>query len=302
MSVCVHCFRETSRIRHSPAAVQDVRGLDEGVKGRWWRPEELGLVDYSLSTTVPSVRFSVASSPRGGGGEGFGQDDPDFLPLEGRVAPLLPGILEGVEGLQVGAKGITVQSALARTDNEGEDDDGVDSRAVRTEGDETERDDDDGGEDRGDGVGMGVNEDDFTAPSSSPASPSGQLSSPRSPPPQQSMSMWDKKARCKSCGELIARDMESIEQHMEECVGAGGRRVSVARTASVSNSGAPGVDYFPGMSSPKFLGSLPRRPDLDNSRTRIIYRTARANSKSIRPREVNICLFSLPCWTVCLLH
>ena len=63
MSICLHCFREvrcfdifkspfralhlslplqSSRVRLPPQAVQDSSQIDESLRGKWWRPEELG--------------------------------------------------------------------------------------------------------------------------------------------------------------------------------------------------------------------------------------------------------------------
>ena len=38
-TVCLHCYRESSRIRQPPEVVKDASQLDEGVRGKWWRPE-----------------------------------------------------------------------------------------------------------------------------------------------------------------------------------------------------------------------------------------------------------------------
>jgi tRNA A-37 threonylcarbamoyl transferase component Bud32 len=54
VSVCIHCYRSSSRIRHPPQAVQDCSAIDEAVRGKWWRPEELGMVDYSQSMIMAS--------------------------------------------------------------------------------------------------------------------------------------------------------------------------------------------------------------------------------------------------------
>lgn len=65
VSVCIHCFRESSRIRQPPQAVQDSSGLNAAVKGKWWRPEELGIIDYSHSVTSKPSYFDDVSLPAG---------------------------------------------------------------------------------------------------------------------------------------------------------------------------------------------------------------------------------------------
>eukprot|EP00604_Paraphysomonas_vestita_P001451 CAMPEP_0174823390 /NCGR_PEP_ID=MMETSP1107-20130205/24003_1 /TAXON_ID=36770 /ORGANISM="Paraphysomonas vestita, Strain GFlagA" /LENGTH=246 /DNA_ID=CAMNT_0016045697 /DNA_START=712 /DNA_END=1449 /DNA_ORIENTATION=+ len=47
VTVCVHCYRESSRIRQPPDVVKDESHVEEGVRGKWWRPEDLGIPDYS---------------------------------------------------------------------------------------------------------------------------------------------------------------------------------------------------------------------------------------------------------------
>src|SRR5690606_9993990 len=45
VSVCVHCYKESSRIRHPPEAVKDSSAISESAKGKWWRLDELGISD-----------------------------------------------------------------------------------------------------------------------------------------------------------------------------------------------------------------------------------------------------------------
>jgi hypothetical protein len=52
--VCVHCYRESSRIRHPPQEITNQGTIDQNRRGKWWRPPELGLEDYSHSKAQPS--------------------------------------------------------------------------------------------------------------------------------------------------------------------------------------------------------------------------------------------------------
>lgn len=70
VNVCVHCFRESSRIRHPPPASP----LRDDNHSRWWRNQELGLVDLSRD----SSDSGATSSP--------------LVFKSTRCIPLLPGI------------------------------------------------------------------------------------------------------------------------------------------------------------------------------------------------------------------
>ncbi|KAJ1439754.1 hypothetical protein B484DRAFT_167621 [Ochromonadaceae sp. CCMP2298] len=48
VSVCVHCYRESSRIRQPPQVVVDARGVKESIRGKWWRPEDLAAAAHHL--------------------------------------------------------------------------------------------------------------------------------------------------------------------------------------------------------------------------------------------------------------
>jgi hypothetical protein len=263
VSVCVHCFRESSRIRHPPEAVQDDTGIDAGVRGKWWRPEELGLVDYSQTASSPSELSSPSYPSSTAPTLDFGVDpsavdaapvDPDALDMD-ESNPLLHGILD-------------------------QDDDEIDQRKGLSD-DEAENEDDN---DMGDGIGRGVDEAAFlpkppsvVVTTNTPSSPTlGATSSPAAV----------KTARCKTCGELIPRDMDAIEKHMEECQELrSGRMSSVAVAGGVRDS-TSAIEYYPPNSNARVLAGIPRRPELNKSATRIIYRTSRSQMKSLRPREV----------------
>jgi hypothetical protein len=125
---------------------------------------------------------------------------------------------------------------------------------------------------------------------------------------------------CKSCGEVILRDMCVIEKHMDECRGLAGRRqdsahssykalieggvqhASIASGASVTSGDRKSASAATGaggagagdrtsrssMTDPsKILGGIVRKPDIErSSATRIIYHTAKTSSDLFRPREV----------------
>lgn len=165
--------------------------------------------------------------------------------------------------------------------------------------------DDDGDDDDegnlGDGVGRGVNEEEYvkaaqlaamkvaSSPSPTPSPVSSKMSSffssgssrPTPPPAVAS----EKMARCKGCGLLISRDIEAIEEHMSECTGKNNRTSSVAgsRQSLVFDGSTLGT------LNSRLLAGIQRRPDLEKSGTRILYRTARPSSKVYAPREV--CVF-----------
>ena len=135
VSVCVHCYRESSRIRQPPQVVANTLGIKESVKGKWWRPEDLGIVDYSQQSSQQSLNTSAgvidsllsaggggAGAARGGGvGGGAGgagashnagtaggampkslYNDNDVLVLTDDIVPLVPGLLDGIKDMVAG--------------------------------------------------------------------------------------------------------------------------------------------------------------------------------------------------------
>lgn len=113
VSVCVHCYRESSRIRQPPQVVTNTQGLKESVRGKWWRPEDLGIVDYSQQSLANSTNVmeqllgSAGGAGRGGqgddrlqstaGGQRSLYNDQDVLVLTKDVVPLVPGLLDGLD-------------------------------------------------------------------------------------------------------------------------------------------------------------------------------------------------------------
>eukprot|EP01035_Chromulina_nebulosa_P023550 gene23550-30538_t len=138
VSVCIHCYRSSSRIRHPPQAVQDTSNINESLRGKWWRPEELGMIDYSHTTNV--------------------------LPK-----PIIPGLLlDDIDSTNTTANVSTISSPKSLASHIDEEDD---------------IDDVDDAEKTGDGIGLGVNEDDYVK--------SNKTTQPTTPS--------NKTARCKSC-------------------------------------------------------------------------------------------------------
>jgi hypothetical protein len=278
VSVCVHCFRESSRIRHPPEAVQDERGIDAGVRGKWWTPQELGLVDYShgqgtSASTASNSSSSTKVEPN------FGVDPTDVHTNSMSTVALDPDALDMDESNPL-LKGFLDQ------------DDETDPEASRRMVDFA---DDTNGDDQGDGIGQVVDEAAFlpkppvatTSPSAStPKTPSSPDSGGAATSPAPAVTT--KTARCKTCGELIPRDMDAIEKHMEECQEIrSGRMSSVAVPAGgTRESISGGIDYYPPNSNARVLAGIARRPELNKAATRVIYRTSRSQNKSLRPREV----------------
>lgn len=87
-----------------------------------------------------------------------------------------------------------------------------------------ENDEDQPDDNQGDGIGLGVNESEYVHK----AAPEEQKDVYKNvyKPPVPAMNPTSpsaKTARCKSCGAMISRDIEAIEQHMEECPGSTSR-------------------------------------------------------------------------------
>ena len=97
VSVCIHCYRESSRIRQPPDVVRDDAQIDENLKGKWWRPDELGIPDYTSSVKSPDFTDADISLTKR---EATEDSDPDAVVMSGVGTPLLPGLLD-VESSEV---------------------------------------------------------------------------------------------------------------------------------------------------------------------------------------------------------
>ena len=274
MSVCVHCYRESSRIFQPPQAVQDETTVDESVRGKWWRPEALGIVDYSTFSTNSSksgvtTRDSVNVPSI--------YNDQDVLISTVGLRPLIPGLLDDI-GTTAPP---TTADAAELSEGEEEVDDSVPSAALEP---------------------LSINPGN---PLSSPAASSKAAASPSPAAPSPAANA--KTARCKNCGLLISRDMEAIEAHMEECAMTNAPNVRTKSTfggfmrssvASVADNNktftispdSSNISIHHG--NHKQFAGLPRNHDLSKKHaTRIVFRTARPESaaSSSAPREV--CVF-----------
>lgn len=306
VSVCVHCFRESSRVRHPPQAVQDTSGIDESLRGKWWRPEELGIVDYSHSR--PRTMSQLAEIEDAGDADMFGDpestvgsravreessmyNDLDQLVLQKEdlqtLRPLVPGILDGLFDNN-------------QTDANNENSRDLESPAELTKKNSTRS-------------ASPVPISNITSAINSVAKkafssiankkPTDDLGA-ASPSSSGSSAGAAKTARCKNCGLLISRDMDAIEAHMEECTGVAEN--SAKRTSSTisgirnrfrsNTSPAPDLRSFHinekdgsmvvSHGTSKSFGGIRRSTERNAYGTRVIYRTARSNVKAVRPREV----------------
>lgn len=256
VSVCIHCYRESSRIRQPPQAVQDSSGLDESVKGKWWRPEDLGIVDYSNSFVTKTSYFDS-------------------------VKPLVPGLALGDISSSFIETGEVRESFMALSISGKEEEDELEDSDV----------DDENG-DEGDGVGRGVNEADYVIPSVKTTTTTGPSVPPS--PTAVTVAAMAKTARCKGCGLMISRDIEAIEEHMSECSNTN-RTSSMIGSGGNANGNANGRSksafIFDGstlgtLSNSRSLAGISRRPELEKTGTRVLYRTARPQSTLYAPREV----------------
>jgi hypothetical protein len=345
MSVCIHCYRESSRIFQPPQALQDDTTIDESLRGKWWRPEVLGILDYSNPSSAPSAASVLSPSATGGNGKASSSaastiatasrtnresmnipsiyNDQDILINTTGLRPLIPGLFDDL------TSGVTSPNATSPIPSSSSS--SVSKSSNRTDPSLTTI---DGGE-----LSEGEEIDDDELPisatadlsltSSSPPKAGSAVASSSPPPPippaassssspppattppsaplaTTNPALAAKMARCKSCGLLISRDIEAIEQHQEECMKTNQSR----RTASVSGfirssiasiAGSPGgtaatlandlnktYTISPESSNisvhhgnHKQFAGIPRNPEAAKKyATRIIYRTARPDLSS----------------------
>lgn len=314
VSVCVHCYRESSRIRQPPQVVTNTLGIKESVKGKWWRPEDLGIVDYSQQSLANSssvmdalignnnnaaVGAKSTNRLQSVGGPTSLYNDQDVLVLTSDIVPLVPGLLDGLEVNGEGRNSpFPAFPALSRRNTEVPYDEnagvsdvaGIDDFDEGNLGTMTLNNTNNSNNTTLQRSDTLTGNDQFV-PSSSPMPGSyvaGAMAGAAAP---SASSSQPKTARCKRCGLLISRSMEAIEAHMEECGSVNsphGRNASIVNNEkSYTLNGPDGSTITIGHGLSKSFGGITRRPELENFGTRIIYRTARKQSgKAVRPREV----------------
>lgn len=113
--------------------VTNTLGIKESVKGKWWRPEDLGIVDYSQqslnnsSGVIEALLSSGSGGASGGGGQKPGArvasvgggakslyNDEDVLVMTDDIVPLVPGLLDGLKGDQLGGARSRSSSPMPR--------------------------------------------------------------------------------------------------------------------------------------------------------------------------------------------
>eukprot|EP00606_Chrysophyceae_sp_TOSAG23-5_P000695 GSChrysophyteH2.ASY1.ANO1.392.1 assembled CDS len=211
--VCLHCYRESSRIRHPPSAVKNTANVDESVRGKWWRPEELNLIDYSTSMSNSMTLNGGAGAALMGahfGGPPVSSNAPSsskYGQAQSSAAAVVPDTIEQKAGEQE-EEGGSRQSIMSSKVQE-----------------------------QGDGVGREVDEDDDSA--------LGAVASGSAAQAIQKKLTAEHYATCKSCGAVLQRDVDVIERHMDSCNGtpassfmdnSGGNAMSAA-AASPSDGG-----------------------------------------------------------------
>lgn len=262
VSVCVHCYRESSRIRQPPDVVKDESHVDETLRGKWWRPEDLGIPDYSdgLKTTsnpTPPIQE--------------GDDDPDRLTVDltrKNISPFVRSLFANKD--EEGNTNLEKSEAPSSQHNYSEGLDTADEMFGIDELDENFR--------ATDFLETTEDFNDQSRNSTIPNVTAEETKSPNPNPEPASASEPVRTARCKKCGEVISRNVEEIERHMDECVGLLREREE-GEVRSYSKG-----EKHEGPS--KILGGIPRKLELEKYATRIIYHTARTHSKLFRPREV----------------
>jgi hypothetical protein len=291
VSVCVHCYRESSRIRQPPDVVKDESHVDENLRGKWWRPEDLGIPDYSDGLKSPE---NPLPTDGGAGGEVCGEDDPDRLTVDltrKNISPFVRSLFanrdevesDNNHGKPEAHMPSSLQNYSEGLDTADEMFDAIDEmeQNFRT----TEFLEEEGTAAAAAGVGAteGNLKSDGTEVTSTNTAPPGAGTGGGGGAATEPI----RTARCKKCGEVISRNVEEIEQHMDECVGLmRAREAGEVRTHSESIGGVAGAGAGAGGGPSKVLGGITRKLELEKNATRIIYHTARTHSKLFRPREV----------------
>lgn len=290
VNICVHCWRESSRVRHPPEALKGKAGGEGALAGKWWRLEDLGLgLDQSTSKSVAStgsVSSIVSSVTDDAGRISIGEK---LQVGAAEMTPLLAGLMDDLE--------------MTPIDTEEVND---------VYGYDSPRGDRDGGDDllSGGYVKEEVDEN-WDAPVRQSLSRMLVLRQVvEAPETSESLSGSDnnrptiaslRMARCKTCGELIPRDMDAIDAHTQECLqaadsmkesdesggggGGGGLIGALLRSASMGFGSNRSITST-SSNSPRRLGGVVRRAELDKKETRILYRTSRSVGTKYKPRDV----------------
>jgi hypothetical protein len=295
VSVCVHCYRESSRIRQPPEVVKDETHVDEAVRGKWWRLEDLGMPDYSDGLKSSSSTGAAVATGA------VDDDDPDRLTVDlsrKHISPFVRSLFTGAgedesDNNHGKPESSYTPSSLQHfsetldTADEMFDDtmDEIEQHFRATDFLEAshhpQQQQPIDGKPSATIIGTehtslnGESHSDNTAAATAPGTAIGPGPTPTEP---------NRTARCKKCGEVISRNVEEIERHMDECVGLMRNRESGAAGGSRDSRSNSRNEKSEGPS--KILGGIPRKLELEKNATRIIYHTARTHSKLFRPREV----------------
>eukprot|EP00605_Chrysophyceae_sp_TOSAG23-4_P000510 GSChrysophyteH1.ASY1.ANO1.572.1 assembled CDS len=250
VSVCSHCYRESSRIRHPPSAVKNDSHISASLRGKWWRPEELNLIDYSSSISS-SMNLNSGSALMS-------------AHLSGAPAKESPEIPENVDRSGNSSKDASDNDSASGTLSSPPQSRASKVTTPRTTELIKEQ-------EQGDGVGREVDEDDEVG--------LGAVANTSAAQAIKKQVTKEHYATCKKCGSVLPRDVDAIEAHMDTCNGAGsfreGSPLATAATASEATIG-------------QSTAGVNGRGDINSSGTRIIYRTARQDNSlfNFRPREV----------------
>lgn len=288
VSLCSHCWRNSSRIRHPPDALTGPSVL---TTRKWWKMDDLQLPDFSnTDATTASVSAGSANTSQIGSGN-------NSIEVPGQsMTPLLAGLMDDIESGVTSADDKGEVDGLHTIDEsaeEGSDNDDADPVSPRTKKNVLRQ-----------SLTRHLNAKKVVEPPTSTPASEVEAKNEEIPksgpqvkkPTPESIRM----ARCKRCGELIDRSIEAIETHEYECAAAAtqqsprerkgsiiGTISNALRSASLAFRGDTNSESPTVKDRPKLVGGITRRPDLEKrSETRIIYRTGRLGNKSYKLRDV----------------
>jgi hypothetical protein len=255
VNVCVHCYRESTRIWQPPENITNNSQLEESLRGKWWRPENVAVFvpgqTEPQTPLTPSSAAATSGTPTATDGKidpsgiEYASDDDDVITDSNTANKEEEAITKLLSSAAQEPAGVNNAGAFEEPDL---------TTVTCTEITATE----DAGADR---------------PSENTADATTEKDSLKT-------------ARCKKCGEVISREIEAIEKHMEECTRIKLRDLNVADDVMrnrINNRSGTAASWW---STPKHLAGIIRKPELQKSGTRIIYRTSKGRSKVNRPREV----------------